>query len=1029
MGQHVVIYNLESNSMEFFHHTKAVQSVQCFNVSPNRELIAIAEIHHTNASPSQSTTTAASGSTLPLPSPVNKAQSSLAMSAHLQEQQQQHVLCIYKTASRSHVRSLLLPHHSSIVSCSFSTCNKFLALLEDAPTHNVTYWKVSNTKLLASCKCPSRGSRIHIHPQNPSYISVSGSMVLKYWIWSNSEFKIGNFVLQLREHEHFVDHVWMKEYMVALSEKGLLLCFRATTDFASVDLVHSYRCHHLSFVRMECITAHAKGFVLGGSAGFFSIYETSEDPKDPFAFVRNVSVGDIAFESIAISPSVETVVVCTKSQELLTFNMSAIDTVQEDRVEYKEFTRHGFQVGGIVQVDICIQRPILVSCGTDKSVRVWNYELRHYEVLHACSEEPLALGLHPCGFQLIVAFKERVRVYTVLVESLRQNRELAIKSCRAVRYARGGHLVACAAGLMVLVLQSYTLESLFTFAGHIGAVHCLAWSKDDFFLYSAAHDGAVYRWNITTGCRSDDMQHVVKQCQYTTLVVDERDAKVVVAAGSDGKLREIVAGEETKVLDLAPGVLITSLALTKDNKRLFAGTNIGSILVYAWPLSNHSKSVMMAECFGHSDAITHMCMTQDNESLITCSEDSSIAIFKLNTSVVALPHADSSNALEDSSSISINNNNMVPSSDLVAIKHQEKKKAMVAFMDTMLVAREDLDERHAALVEWKQRYEQVQADAEFALHRKENEWIDRLRVVKDECEQLVVQERLRYEELESRYQHAGRKHIEELAQKENNHVNMIQELENQYERKLAHEIARYDTLSETLEQTRQRCEALIESQDTQHRSTLHVERKASYVRTKEQNEVIKRLHDDLKYNHVRFEEVLHQEETEYEQELHKMCAEYEKQLKLERQNTAIKQGHLSATNTKLESLKKKIQELKASSYARDILLATEKAKTTKFEATLSHYEKHFETCTFSLADKDKAIQSLKSSNRVLENFRSVLHYRIDNLEIEKVPMQEHMHTLESHIAEMQTELFDEFKAKAATQKDAERKDAKVKMLL
>lgn len=270
VAHHVALFNTETGVMEFLHHTRTARSVQCVHVSPNRDLLAVAEIHHSNAS---SLPPASADALL---SPGKPTATSLAVSAHLHEQHQQHVLCIYKTASRSRVRAIPLPHHSSIVSCSFSACNKFLALLEDAPTHSVTYWKVSNAKLLASCKCPSRGARIHIHPNNPSYLSVSGPTVLKYWIWTtNNEFKIGNFLPQLREQDRFVDHVWTKDLMLALSEKGLLLCFRASTDFATVDLVHSYRCHHVSFVRMECITAHAKGFVLGGSAGFFSVYETS----------------------------------------------------------------------------------------------------------------------------------------------------------------------------------------------------------------------------------------------------------------------------------------------------------------------------------------------------------------------------------------------------------------------------------------------------------------------------------------------------------------------------------------------------------------------------------------------------------------------------------------------------------------------------------------------------------------------------------------------------------------------------------
>lgn len=516
--------------------------------------------------------------------------------------------------------------------------------------------------------------------------------------------------------------------------------------------------------------------------------------------------------------------------------------------------------------------------------------------------------------------------------------------------------------------------------------------------------------NLNTGTRCEEMLHVVKQCQYSALVVDHDDPKLVVAAGSDGKLREILSGEETKIVDLPQGVSVTFLALMTESKRLFAATNIGSILVYSWPLS----SKIIGEYFAHTESITTMRITEDSECLVTSSEDGSICIFALNNS-----------HLFRSSIVEIEEQKIME-----AFQRQTGKKTAIAtFADAVLVAREDIDDRQTTLVEMQQNYDQLKADVEFALHRKENEWIERLRVIKEESETLVIQERVRYEELETRYQQAARKHLEELSQKEANHVKLTQEVENQYERKLAQEIARYDALSETLEQTRQRCEALIESQDNQHRTILHSERKSSYARAKDQSEVIKRLHEDLRFNHSKFEEVLHQEETEYEQELQMARSEHGKLLDIERQNTAIKQGQLNAANTKLESLAKKMQELKATSHARDIVLSTEKAKVEKLEEMLVQYEKHFEHCKYSINEREKAIAGLKSSNRILENFRSVLYHRIDNLEFQQEPMQNHVSSLESHISEMQTELAEDFKSKAAMQQDLERKDAKVNSLL
>ncbi|KAG3110508.1 hypothetical protein PI124_g6033 [Phytophthora idaei] len=1020
VAHHLVIYNLETRVMEFFHHIRHVNCIQSFQLSPNRELLAVAEVHQQGmgqiaACGAASTTTAtplsiSSFATSPLKG------SNVALQTLLRDQET-HALAIYKLGTKTRVRSIPLPANSNVVSCSFSADNKFLAVLEDAPAHTVTYWKVSNSKLLASCKCPSRGSRIHISPTNANFISVSGPATLKYWVWTNNDFKISNFLPQLKDQEHFVDHTWLKEHMIALSERGLLLCFRIALDGCNADLVHSCRCHQPSHVRMECVTTHGKGFVLGGSAGFFSIFEASDDPKDPFPFVRSVSVGDIAFDCIAVSPNSETIVACSKSRELVTFSMSAIDTGQEDRIEYCELIRHGHQIGPVLQVDVCVQRPIVVTCGTDKTVRVWNFELNHYELLSQCPEEPTTVAVHPSGFQLVVAFKERVRIYQLLQENLRQVKELATKACRFVRYAHGGHLFACAAGLTVTTFRTYTFEAVHTFSGHIGAVRCLSWSRDDIYLFSAAHDGAIYRWDISTGLRSEEMQHVVKHCQYAAFVVDRNDPSIVVASGSDGKIREITAGEETKSFDLPAGTIIASMALMKDCKRLFVGTKAGSILIYPWPLNNKG----VAEYFAHAEGILHLRVTEDNEQLITCAEDGSVGIFKiLNGGLQYQEHDNTSGT----SRTGISTARPMSSS-----ASTERRKAGEAYTDAVLVARDDLEEQRAEVLEWQQRHDQVKADVEFALHRKENEWINRLHVLKEESEHLVVQERVRYEELEARHQLATRKHTEELTQLEAHHVKMTQELENQYERKLAQEVARYDALSETLEQTRQRCEALMESQDSQNRGTLHAERKAAYTRAKEQSEIIKRLHEDLKYNHVKFEEVLHQEETDYEQEMQKMRVEFAAQLESERQNTAVKQGHVSAANTKLESLRKKMQELKASSHARDVLLSTERAKLARLEATLANYERHFEVCRSSSHDKEKTINGLKSENRVLENFRSVLSYRIDGLETDQVPMQDHLRLLESKISEMQNELADEYRAKAEAQQEMETKDAKIRTLL
>ncbi|ETW00491.1 hypothetical protein H310_07106 [Aphanomyces invadans] len=970
-AHHVCLYNLDRRSMEFLHPTRAIRSVQSMCVSANKELLAVCE------------------------------QAGARFSKNISDQLgvSPNQISIYKLASRSRLKTLPSQSHSPILSIAFSADNKTIATLEDAPSYRIGYWKWSTSKLVAHAPCPSRGTRIRICPVNSNFVTISGPMVLRAWtLTSTGDLRMTNLIPQIREQEHFVDHVWIKEYLVTVSELGTLLTFRAADD--GVELVHSTKLGQISpqltLGKIETITASTKGFVLAGAAGSFGVFEFSDDPKDPFILIHALSAGDMTFESVAISPNCETVVAYTTNQRLVSFAMGSIDVVQDNtHAEFCDVIPSGTHCGGVLTFDVCLQKPIVVTCGADKTIRSWNYHLSAYEVVAQLSEEPSTLSLHPAGFQVAIAFKERVRLYNILQDGLRVLREISIKAANVLQFSHGGHLLACGAGLNMYIFRTHTCDLVHTFTGHINVIQCLRWTVDDSILYSAGNDGAIYCWNTHTGNRCDDMQLVVKQTKFTSAVIDADNAKYVAVGGSDGKLREIVAGDEAACVDV--GSPLTHLALTKSNRWLFVATRVGTVYAFAWPLGTQTAPVH--EMSLHSEPITQLRLTEDDRYLISSSDDGCVSVFRMDENAGILAEVD--------------------------LVHRKMPTMMT---DAVLVSREEIEDKNEQLSDLQQKYEQVKSDMDFSLHSKENEWIDRLRFLKEECERSLVQERVRYEELEQRYQTSLRKHSDEFAQKESNHATISQELENRYEHKLAMEIARYDRLSEEMETTRQQCAMLIEAQDKQQKIVLENERRAANSRAKEQVELIKRVKEDLTYNHVKFEEILSQQEEDYEFQLQKVKLEYEDQLTAERQNTAIKETQITGKNSKIDSLKKKIQELKANASARDMLLSTEKAKTAKLEAALANYERHFEGLQGSIDEKEKAVQSLKASNRVLESFRFVLDHRVEELQNEKSPMQKLISGLETHIHDVQQEMVEEFHQKDLAEETLASKEIKIKAL-
>lgn len=63
----------------------------------------------------------------------------------------------------------------------------------------------------------------------------------------------------------------------------------------------------------------------------------------------------------------------------------------------------------ILGMDLCIRKPLLVTCGVDKSVRVFNYIEKTLVLKKFFKYEPQCVALHAQGFQLLVGFADKLR--------------------------------------------------------------------------------------------------------------------------------------------------------------------------------------------------------------------------------------------------------------------------------------------------------------------------------------------------------------------------------------------------------------------------------------------------------------------------------------------------------------------------------------------------------------------------------------------------------------------------------------------
>ena len=73
-----------------------------------------------------------------------------------------------------------------------------------------------------------------------------------------------------------------------------------------------------------------------------------------------------------------------------------------------------------------------MTCGADKSVRIWNYIENTNELTKFFAEECYSVSVHPSGLYVLVGFSDKLRLMNLLIDDIRVFREFPIRGCREV---------------------------------------------------------------------------------------------------------------------------------------------------------------------------------------------------------------------------------------------------------------------------------------------------------------------------------------------------------------------------------------------------------------------------------------------------------------------------------------------------------------------------------------------------------------------------------------------------------------------
>jgi len=852
-----------------------------------------------------------------------------------------------------------------------------------------------SNKVVGKCVLDRAADQVAISPLNSHLVSASGENFIGLWTAHEGEFQACPPFSLDEEPLSVTDHAWLQpgDDMLALCTGQGSIHILSSESMALTAVIRSpfRESSRDSSLTPLCIRCYHRGFIVGAAHGTIAIWEAcEEDTTQPsFKHVRTVCVrhADAAVCCIDIVSTDDS----GQLQLALGFDDAQIGHTSTRAIlkglDLCTIVSGGFHSGPINSCDLAAQRPIIATmCAQEASVRIWNYALRRCE-LH-CSfpgEELTSIAIHPFGYFLAVSFNDKLRFYQILVNELKQYRELSngYRGIRFMRFSNGGHLLAVAQSKLVIVINTKTLHRVATLKHHVTS---LCFDPEDQVLVTCGEGGSLYEWS-THGWEKKERDPIAKSKEGIAITAGDDGFSCCSMIDGNRPLLQVRSDGVDQELPTPNDARIDALCYQTGPEGVpvvLAGTSTGMLWVCQAPVSLESS----AEGFYglHAGAITGIRVSADNRIAVTAGEDGAIFVMSISgvvSEVEGTQRGDPRNGVNE----------------IVMINRGE-----------IQVKQEEVN-----VLETENNTLETRLEEEKA--KVEGECRTRVSAARQKDQEEIVELRSMYESLQERATTKERENLKQLKTMEANHMLVADNLESVYDKKISSESDRFAIVESALTTLQKRIEVLKEDSQAQLEQVRLGLQEDLRRQVAGKDAEIQKLKDLLAFSQHRSDMMLSQEENEYDFEIAEIKKQSQEELEQQRmieyklkkeQDTLLRgldkmehdrdQGSKKQIETKvtIHNLTKETTELtnivdsmKSERREREAILREKELQIGAYKLKVNTLKKFKHVLDFrlrevaeSLQPKDQMIEQLNEDLRILEGEferQLALQHHMDNV--------------------------------------------------
>lgn len=316
--------------------------------------------------------------------------------------------------------------------------------------------------------------------KNDNFCIISDKFVVYYSINNKSVNPQHSFFLDDPLYKHYgtsiISHCWFYDGNFAICTDNSILIFDLSLKIVQhIDTVQE-KAGLKSYI--TAILPLMDTFIAAGKNCRFEIYERKSEIYEKIAekknFDYNVNVTD-KFEKAVSSEKLSEMsnqernfdfvaLTCpTNSTEQYVIATTSLNDIIQINTNIKDLDKQiskhliaPFHSDSIEGMDICINKPYLITCSLDKTLRIWDYKKRILSLCKNFDEEMYSVAYHPNGMHAIVSFQDKIipmHIYYDEIANMTQN-VIPLKSntkSKDVKFSNGGQFFAFDSGNRVEV--------------------------------------------------------------------------------------------------------------------------------------------------------------------------------------------------------------------------------------------------------------------------------------------------------------------------------------------------------------------------------------------------------------------------------------------------------------------------------------------------------------------------------------------------------------------------------------------------